>query len=179
MPVSRSLFIAALLATLVLVGCGGGSSSSGPDELNLPTTPSSNPPPSQQGGGGGGTQTVLDQNRTLWQSQGILNYTYRCQRSIFGPSTFTDPVTVTVQGGQVTSQVYEQTGQPVDPQYSNWWPSIEGLFDILQQAYDAPADSITVTYDPNLGYPTFGSIDPVSGLADDEHAFNASNVVPQ
>ena len=43
-----------------------------------------------------------------------MNYTYVLQRTIFGPSTFTDPVTVTVQNGVVTSQVYQQTGQPVE-----------------------------------------------------------------
>ena len=160
--------------TAVLLACGGGGSSSSSFDGPITVPLGDNAPPPGPGVPSG---SETDAQRQVWRDLGIQDYQYTLQRTVFGPSVLTDPVVVEVRGGTVVSRTYEQTGLPTDPQYDSWWPSIDGLFDIVQDAYDAGADSITVQYDPTFAYPSFASIDPVSGLADDEHAFTAGRLV--
>jgi hypothetical protein len=85
---------------------------------------------------------------------------------------FTDPVVVEVRSGTVVSRTYEQTGLAVNPQYSYWWPDIEGLFAIIEDAWARNAASIQVAYDPGLGFPQWANIDFDTSLADEEVAFS-------
>jgi hypothetical protein len=41
--------------------------------------------------------------------------------------------------------------------------TVENLFDVLDEAYAKHAQTVRVTYDPDLGYPTRVSIDPNFG----------------
>jgi len=170
---SRVLTVTILLCLIPTVAACGGGSSSSTDEYDGPLTvpydgpdylPDDSPPPP-------GPQAGLDAQRDLWTQQGIGNYRFTLQRTVFGPPAFTDPVVVEVRGGLVASRVYEGTGLPVAPADAFWWPSIDGLFEIIQDALDRNADQVAVTYDPGRGYPTSGSIDYSLGLGDDEHSF--------
>ena len=172
----RLAIISVLL--LFMMACGGGSSSRGAFEGPITVPFGGNAPGPGQGDPADdpGSGTELDQARQRWIDSGIVNYRYTLQRSAFAPQSFTDPVRVEVRGGQVVSQTYVNTGQAIIPMNTNWWTTIDGLFDILQNAYDGDADSIQVTYDPQLGFPTFASIDYVFGLADEEVGWTASNL---
>jgi hypothetical protein len=181
MDFARLLVVPVLLTLVFLPACGGGGGGSSiPEEDGPLTVPYDGPDvqPDGDGGGGSGESSALDQARALWDSQGITDYTYTLQRTAFAPPQYTAAVIVVVRGGQVISQTYQQTGQPVTPLNTAWWPTIDGLFDILQDAYDRNAEVIQVTYDPTYGFPTWANIDYDTGLGDDEHSFGAGTFTP-
>jgi len=71
-----------------------------------------------------------------------------------------------VRSSAVVSSVDAQTGEPV-PSYATV-RDIAGLFALIRKAIDDGADRLEVTYDAQLGYPTFINIDYVVNAADDE-----------
>ena len=172
------LMIGTLAVLSISLGaCGGGSGSgdSSPADGNPVSTyptgsPSSSPdlPPDSP-------LTELELQRQIWDGLGILNYRYTLQRTVFNGPQYTDPVIVEVRGGQVFSRTYANTGQPVTIPDPSWWPAIDGLFDIIQDAQDRNAALAEARYDPNLGYPVWGNFDYNLGLADDEHSFTAGS----
>jgi hypothetical protein len=174
MPARTAIVLLLVLGAIpALPGCGGGSS-----RPKSGASSPSHPFPSNPSGGGAPVESELDRQLRLFCDQGIVNYRYRLQRIVFGPQQYTDAVLVTVRSGTVVSQVYEQSGNPVNPMDPSWWPTIDGLFALIQDAYDRNAAVIQVAYDPDLGYPTSASIDYDLGLGDDEHAFTADQFVP-
>jgi hypothetical protein len=87
------------------------------------------------------------------------------------------PVRVTVQGHQVTSVVNEQTGEPVVTEIYHAM-SVDELFDVIEDAIVRDADTLEVTYDRQLGYPTSISIDYDRNVADDELLITAHSLEP-
>jgi hypothetical protein len=161
-------------------GGGGGGSDSTPAHLRpVSTYPTNQPPgtPDNPDDPPDEPKTEVEQQRAIWVSQGISNYRYTLQRTVFSGPQYTDPVVVTVQGGQVVSRTYATTGQPVNVPDPSWWPAIDGLFDIIEDARNRNAPVADAGYDPVFGYPTWGDFDYNLGLADDEHSFNAGSLV--
>ncbi len=56
--------------------------------------------------------------------------------------------------------------------------TVQGLFDVVQDAIDSGADEVSVTYDPDLHYPTEINIDRIKGAIDDELRVFASDLEP-
>ena len=54
-------------------------------------------------------------------------------------------------------------------------PTLGGLFDILEQAYEREADEIEARYEATLGYPVEVDIDYREHLADDEVEYRVSD----
>ena len=69
------------------------------------------------------------------------------------------PVVVQVSGGAVVSMTDAQTGDPIEISAVGPYPSVEGLFEILQNAVDTDAHDIIATYQIDLGYPLELQID--------------------
>lgn len=113
-------------------------------------------------------QLELDRQRRQWRAQGIASYSYTVRRACFCPPEFTDPVVVRVRDGRVESRSYADGGRAVDAERARSWPAVEGLFDVVQEAIDREADSISVRYHPELGYPTEVQIDYERMAADEE-----------
>ncbi len=109
----------------------------------------------------------LRRNRQLWQAQGVRDYTYVLSRSCFCALEAIGPVEITVRGGQVESREYVETGDPVTLWLESW-PSIDGLFDLLERAADGDADRVAITYHPDRGYPLTADIDYIEHAIDDE-----------
>jgi len=166
-----------VVLSLWLGACGGGSGSgdSTLPHLNPVSTYPTGRPPSDPDLPPDTPLTELELQRGIWDGLGIANYRYTLQRTVFNGPQYTDPVIVEVRGGQVISRTYANTGQPVTIADPSWWPAIEGLFDIIQDAQDRNAAVAEARYDPNLGYPTWGNFDDNLGLADDEHSFTAGS----
>ena len=53
--------------------------------------------------------------------------------------------------------------------------TIDGLFDKIQDAIDREAVRLTVSYDPEIGYPTSVSIDYSLTIIDEEFSFTATS----
>ncbi len=121
-------------------------------------------------------QSELNRQRRHWRAQDVEEYAYTVRRLCFCPETFTSPVVVRVRGGEVESRVYEGSGAPVDAGNASFWPEVEGLFDLVQDAIDRDADAISVEYHPQLGYPIAVRIDYEEMAADEELTVTASNL---
>ena len=116
----------------------------------------------------GREQSRLDRNWDRFQSEAPLSYTYTVRVACECPTDVTRPVTVWVDRGSIEYLLYEDDGRPVPFSYSNSFPSIEQLFDAIQDGIDRQADRIDVEYDPTYGYPTSVYIDYDSRTADEE-----------
>ncbi len=110
----------------------------------------------------------LDQNRQKWRVSGITDYQYRVALICF--CLIGKPVNMEVHGDLVS--MTHENGMPVDttstgydlyPRYS----TIDREFDEIEMEL-AKADSVRVTYDSALGYPTRIDVDNILSAVDDE-----------
>ena len=63
------------------------------------------------------------------------------------------------------------TGEVLDPNEVQLYLTIDGLFDLIQDAYDRNAHEVQVEFDPSRGYPTRIYIDYSEMIADEELGF--------
>lgn len=109
----------------------------------------------------------LDDARERWTSAAISDYIYSLTVSCFCSETGTFEVEVR-NGVVVGVTPSASVGKTVDE-----------LFGVVAQAYAQNADTVTVSYDAELGYPTSITIDYVSdGVSDDEIFYGAENLEP-
>jgi hypothetical protein len=113
-------------------------------------------------------QSELDRNWDRFQRTAPLSYSYTVRVSCDCPSEITRPVVVWVDRGSIEYQFYEDDGRPVPLSISNSFPSVEQLFDAVQDGIDRRADIIDVQYDFTYGYPTSVYIDYDRRVADEE-----------
>lgn len=111
--------------------------------------------------GGNTTQAELDDNRALWESQDIDDYSLITEAFCF--CLLPGPVTVEVVAGEVVS---------VDPPDAAEFfaYTVEDLFGEIQQALDSGAVVLEVTYDAETGIPLSITIDVSFMIADEELA---------
>ena len=128
--------------------------------------------------------TNLDAARQRWEAQRLTTYSYVAQRLCFCAAELF-PARIVVEDGAVKAVHDPQTGEPLrlpdgrlaleaEPAA---YRTIEGLFDLVEEARRAEADQLDVTYHPTYGYPTEISIDYVRGMADDEVTFTNADFV--
>ena len=94
------------------------------------------------------------------------------ERGCFCLEVARGPVKVTVQDGVVEGRAYVSSDTAVDPELEDLFPAVIGLFDLIEQAIEAAAFRIEVTYDPATGLPLDVFIDYDQQLADDELGFS-------
>jgi hypothetical protein len=116
------------------------------------------------------TLTELEKAEARWENGPFgsgVPYVYTVQRMCFCPIEWIGPVRVVVGSGGVT-RTYVDSGDPVTESVEDAFPTVEGLFDILREAYAEEADDVGVTYDATLGYPIEFGIDYDEMTADEE-----------
>ncbi|MCZ6867419.1 MAG: DUF6174 domain-containing protein [Chloroflexi bacterium] len=122
----------------------------------------------------GTAQRELDKNRQIWESQGLTDYRMAFQWFCFCVPEYVAPVVVSVRDTNTIDGVtFSETGAPVDPSSFDRYETVDGLFDLIQAAIDQNAFSISVEYDPELGYPAGASIDYQRLVIDEERGFTA------
>ena len=124
-----------------------------------------------------GPRAELDQARALWEDFEPSNYTYSVRRLCFCAPDAIGPVRVVVQDGVVSSAAYVATGDTVATTFRDLFPAVEGLFDVLENAYDTEADGVEVTFDDDTGVPTQFFIDFIEMAADDELGYEITEPV--
>ena len=129
-----------LTAALLLAACGGDST----------TAPANH----------------LGEQRALWASQGLTDYTFDVVRICY--CQFVSDVRVTVKDGVITGVTELASEVARDPET---FRTIDGLFDLVQDAYDRDAHEVQVEFDPSRGYPTRIWIDYVLMMTDEEMGF--------
>lgn len=114
-----------------------------------------------------GPEAVLDEleaARRQWVEQGIDDYAFTVEVGCFCPPEFRGPFEVTVVDGEITQAALE--GKPIGEGVDRRFLTIEGLFGSVER--HAYADSIEVTYHPELGYPKVIDVDPLRKAIDEE-----------
>ena len=113
-------------------------------------------------------QSALDRNWDRFERNAPLSYAYTVRVDCECPTDVTRPVDVWVDRGSVEYLLYVDDGRPVPYSYANSFPSVEQLFDAIQDGIDRNADYIDVEYDPTYGYPTSVYIDYDRRYTDEE-----------
>lgn len=117
----------------------------------------------------------LAQARQLWASAGIDDYDLIVERVCF--CLYLGPVRVEVRNGRRVATV-PVSGPPPETSAIGEYPTVEGLFDVVAEAMERPADELRVTYHPVLGYPVDLWIDPRRAVDDDELGYRVDLVAP-
>jgi hypothetical protein len=121
----------------------------------------------------------------LWNDQGLANYDFTLERQCFCPEDYRGPVDVQVRNGSAVSITYVSTGAAVTDDRFAEADTIDKLFGILKDAYsgknsfDQKADSVSVTYDADRGFPSAFFIDISQQIADEENGYTVTNFVPR
>ena len=106
--------------------------------------------------------------------QGSYKFTWR--KSCECTAEWTQPIRITVQQGSIISAIAVETEQPVSAALLADLKTIEGVFDLVQEAYAEGAYSVSVTYDPTTAFPASIGIDYDQQLADEEFSLQISDV---
>ena len=152
----KALGILALALSMTLVSCGDAA---GPGPL-------------------GRAGVELAHQRARWAESGIEDYVLTVRHLCECLPEAVGPVAVVVRSAAVESRTYETTGQPVEPSLAGLVPSVEGLFDVVEDGIEREAERVDVEYDP-LGFPRRVLIDADLQTADDEALFEVTGFVPQ
>jgi hypothetical protein len=129
---------------------------------------------------GGGTE--LSNNQQKWQDSGITHYRFELNVSCFCAFRSQMPATVEVQDGEIVS-IIGADGNPIsltDPlnEFVLSYATIDRLFSELESDSLKDADKLTVTYDPEYGFPSQIDIDFIELAIDDELYISASAFEP-
>ena len=152
------LSVLILLASLAVVSCT--STSSVPQELTA--------------------------NERLWKDQGVGDYDFTLVRQAFAPEDWRGPVNIQVRNGTAVSVTYVSSGVAVTEGKFDNADTIDDLFTILKNAYTGKgefekfgkkADTINVTYNTQMGYPTEFYIDVSQTIADEEQGYTITDLV--
>jgi hypothetical protein len=123
----------------------------------------------------GPERSELERARALWEANGPSDYVYTVERLCF--CGYRGPARVTVEDGAVVSIVYLADDEPPVELTEELFPTVDGLFDILEDAIARDAHSISATYDPEMGVPVEFFIDYQENVADEELGMRVTEAV--
>lgn len=115
--------------------------------------------------------------RAKWRASAPATYSFVLQRQCFCGEEMTSPVRVSVVNGERQSVVYVATGEPMRADWLQFFPTIEGIFDLLEKEI-RESDDVEVAYDAARGYPVHAAIDAIERAIDDEYTLTISQVNP-
>lgn len=114
--------------------------------------------------------------RQKWESLSVREYRYHFRRSCFCFGAPGDGIVHVKDGKVVEVEELNSPRVPPGPVAGDptLYPTIDGLFDLLDQFVRDSADVLQFDLDPDLGMPTLISVDRLLGAIDDEVAYSAS-----
>lgn len=124
------------------------------------------------------SRSTLEVQRGRWIAQGIEDYTFEYHQQCECAPAFSQPALVEVRGGRVVDVEYVGSGEGVDPEAVALFPTIDDLFERIDDAIHMEAASLVVSYDQALGYPKAIEIDYDMEVVDDEVNIDAWNLAP-
>lgn len=111
-----------------------------------------------------------------WLAKAPSSYSYTVARWCECLDEWIGPVEIVVRNRVVESRTYVRTGVPVAPtKYWDRFAVVDTLFARIFQAQSGKPDRISVSYDPEYGFPTRVFVDQFDQYADDEYTLAASN----
>ncbi len=114
----------------------------------------------------------FNEAKKLWDRENPANYAVTVQRFCFCIAV--GPVRIVVQNRLVISRTIVSTQAPLPANLHDLYPDIPGLFATIKDAY-TQADAITVTFDPQYGFPSDATIDYIKNAVDDELSLRVSD----
>lgn len=148
-PGARRLPLLALLVAAAVPGCGAA-----PFELTL---------------------SAFERQRAKWEAIGLTSYSFAYRERCYCGSSALLQGQIEVRDGQVVA--VSATGQPPGTEAVGSFPTIDDLFDRIEAAIRDEAAALSVSYDPELGYPREIIIDFDYGTDDDEVTIDATDLV--
>jgi len=114
-------------------------------------------------------------HQAQWQALAISSYTVSITRGCFCPPDSSGPFRITVKNGVVASVTYE--GRPVPADRVASFPlTIDAVFALLRA--QGPDAEMTLAWDPDRGFPTSASVDPIPDAVDDEFSITVADFAP-
>ena len=110
-----------------------------------------------------------------WNGKNPHNYSFTYRAVCFCASFATDSVRVEVRADTVATLTYIASGEPVPAERRFIFPTVNDLFDVLEDAFVRRASEITATYDATYGFPKDVGIDYSFQIADEEYGWVVSN----
>ncbi len=110
-------------------------------------------------------------HRAFWESKRPARYVYELERWCKCPKEEQGPVRVTVEGTVVVERRHPETGAVVASSLNGAFPSVDGLFDMLEDAVRRKPWSVNVSWDGELGYPRDFYVDFESNVLYDELSY--------
>mmetsp|Transcript_24452 Transcript_24452/g.34456 ORF Transcript_24452/g.34456 Transcript_24452/m.34456 type:complete len:491 (+) Transcript_24452:133-1605(+) len=114
-------------------------------------------------------QATLDTQKSVWASNNLMTYEFEYKKECRCLEEIRRPKVISVVDNEIESAVYsDDVGGEVSENIISLCPTIDELFNTIQDAIDGESDEIEVTYNTPYGYPESIYIDPSTGAADDE-----------
>lgn len=113
-------------------------------------------------------QEELERNRALWARVAPDAYEYSLRRHCFCGPDYLGPVRISVGAGGTVSRAYVDSGASVPDEIAEVFPTVDGLFELLQEAIDRRAFELDVLYDSATGVPVDVWIDYLENAVDEE-----------
>lgn len=98
------------------------------------------------------TAEDLKKYKSIWDDQGLRDYQIDYQKLWARLPGDSQPVVITVRNGLINSVVGRLNGQPVAKPRS--YPDVREFFELIRKAIFLDYEVISVTFHPDLGYPT-------------------------
>lgn len=122
-------------------------------------------------------QSELDQNRKKWASAVVSNYQFNFRWKCYCSEEFVEPVNISVRENRIVDVDFVADDVPFT-MIGLWrYQTVDKLFDLLQEAIDKNAHSISVDYHSELGYPVSASIDYEEYTVDEEKGFEIDSLI--
>jgi hypothetical protein len=123
-------------------------------------------------------QVALDAARQQWTAQSVTAYSFTWARTCFCYEDVTRPTRIDVLDGQIANAFFVDDGEPVTEATRRLLGTVDTTFDELQGAIDRNASQLRQEFDETRGFPTKVFIDYSERIADDEMAFQLSDLEP-
>jgi hypothetical protein len=127
----------------------------------------------------------LSDAEKLWKSQKLADYDFTLERQCFCPEEYRGPVNIQVRNRAAVSVTFVSDGSAITDDRFADADTVDKLFTILKNAYtgknsfNQKAASVTVTYDPALGFPASFFIDVSEQIADEEQGYTVTDFAPR
>ena len=105
-------------------------------------------------GGSTGPTEDLEAARSKWSRLGPASYSMTIRVVCECTAEMAGPVVVVVRNGVVESRTYVPAGRAVSSEYVASFPTVEGLFALVESAIRRDTKPLVAQYDAALGYPT-------------------------
>lgn len=109
-----------------------------------------------------------------WRDQNLKSYEFTLQISCFCIREYTLPKRVVVQNNEVV----QVDDTPYEELNDSAIQTIDGYFDFIRETRKQNPDEEEITYDTDLGYPTYIFFDISYQMADEEIRYTISELIP-